>query len=95
MPVEGIKGFVKLTEIESGKTKVEMKTKIRIELYFFALVFFVIIIITGLLDEKSWPLWIYGLLPIGLLWFWWVYRIQEKGLFKRFKKYLSKDLKKP
>lgn len=91
-PVEGIKGFAKLSEMENGKITVEMRTKIRIELYFF-LIISVIIITVGLFSEKSWPIWTFSLFPIGLLWFWWVYRIQEKGLFKRLKKYLSTDLK--
>ena len=92
MPVEGIKGFAKLTEIESGKTKVEMTTKIRIELYLFT-VAFAIIIVAGLLDKEPWPSWVFGLSPFGLIWFWWIYRIQEKGLFKRLKEYIQTDLK--
>ena len=80
IPIEGIKGFAKLTEMKDGQTKVEMTTKVRVELYFFSVVF-AIIIAAGLLAEKPWPLWVFALFPLGLLWFWWVYRIQEKGLF--------------
>ena len=91
-PVEGIKGFAKLSELENGKTVVEMRTKIRIELYFF-LVISITMIAVGLFSKESWPIWSFALFPLGLLWFWWVYRIQEKGLFKKLKKYLSMDLK--
>ncbi|WP_224484674.1 hypothetical protein [Robertkochia aurantiaca] len=87
-PVEGIKGFAKMTELENGKTIVEMWTKIRIELYFF-LVNSIILIAIGLFSNESWPAWTFALFPLGLLWFWWVYRIQEKGLFKKLRIYLK------
>lgn len=91
LPVEGIKGFAKLSELENGKTKVDLTTKIRIELYFFTIIFGIILIAT-LLAKEPLPLWIYGLLPVGLIWFWWVYRIQEKGLFKKLKNYLKENV---
>ncbi|MBC7000855.1 hypothetical protein [Cytophaga sp. FL35] len=78
--------------MENGKTKVDLTTKIRIELYLFTLIF-LIIIIAGLISNETLPFWIYGLLPIGLVWFWWVYRVQEKGLFKKLTKYIEKDIK--
>lgn len=91
LPVEGIKGFAKLSELENGKTKVDLTTKIRIELYFFIIIFG-IILISALITKEPFPIWIYGLLPMGLIWLWWVYRIQEKALFKRLKKYINLDL---
>tara|TARA_Y100000991_G_scaffold178647_1_gene140954 strand:+ start:89 stop:532 length:444 start_codon:yes stop_codon:yes gene_type:complete len=90
LPTEGIKGFAKLTETEYGKTKVELNTKIRVELFLFTLIFLIIIMV-GLFSNESLPFWIYGLLPIGLVWFWWVYRIQEKDLFRKLKIYIETE----
>jgi hypothetical protein len=88
LPIEGIKGFAKLSELESGKTNVELTTKIRIELYFFTAISLVLGAV-GIFSKEPWPIWAFGLFPLGLIWFWWVYRLQEKGLFKRLKKYIN------
>lgn len=90
LPVEGIKGIAKISELNNGKTIVELNTKIRIELYFFAVISIVLISV-GLFSEEPWPIWTFAFFPIALLWFWWVYRLQEKGLFKRLKKYIAKN----
>jgi len=86
--VEGIKGYAKLKKIDNNKTKVELKTKVRIELYVF-LIIMTIIIPIGFIFEKDFPNWMILLLPAGILWFWFVYRVQEKMLFGKLKKYLT------
>lgn len=85
---DGIKGYANLIETESGKTKVSLKTKIRIELYFFLAVMVIATIAASASEEVflTWALW---LTPFGLLWFWFVYRIQERILFNKLKSYLS------
>ena len=85
---DGIKGYAKLTELSPNRTKVEMKTKIRIELYFF-LILMTIALIGGVYTGANLPTWLPWLLPAGLLWFWIIYRVQEKLLFKSLMKYLT------
>ncbi len=94
VPIEGIKGFAKLSEMKNGKTKVELITKVRIELYFFIAILSVLLVV-GLFSEKPWPVWTFTFFPLPLLWFWWIYRIQEKGFFNKLKKYLNSELKNP
>ncbi|MEP0212484.1 MAG: hypothetical protein ABJD66_04685 [Cellulophaga sp.] len=86
--VEGIKGFAELKKIGETKTKVELKTKVRIELYFF-LILMISISVIGLITQSDFPSWILLLIPFGLLWFWFVYRVQEKILFNKLKNYLT------
>lgn len=83
-PVEGIKGFAKLSETRDGKTKMELSTKVRIELYFFIAILLVLLAI-GLFSREPFPVWVFTLFPLILVWFWWIYRIQEKGLFNKLK----------
>ena len=78
-------------EMRDRKTNVELKTKIRIELYFFSLIS-IIMIAVGLFSNESWPKWTFALFPLGLLWLWWVYRMQEKTLFAKLKKYINTDI---
>jgi len=89
-PTEGIKGFAKLSEIENGKTKLELTTTVRIELYLLTLSFLILFAV-GLFSQEPWPVWTFLVFPLALLWFWWVYRIQEKRLFKKLKKYINRD----
>ena len=86
--VEGIKGFAELKKIGENRTKVELRTEVRIELYFF-LIILTFICVVGLATQTDFPLWILVLIPVGLLWFWFVYRVQEKMLFGKMKKYLT------
>ena len=86
--VDGIKGFAELERIGESKTQVLMKTKVRIELYFF-LVILSVICVAGLTTQSDFPIWILLLIPVGLLWFWFVYRVQEKMLFKKLREYLT------
>ena len=87
---EGIKGFAELKEVENNTTQIHLKTKVRIELYFFLSIFIVFYII-GLASEGKIPDWFPLILPCGLLWFWFVYRIQENILFASLKNYLIKN----
>ncbi|WP_109853421.1 hypothetical protein [Aquimarina sp. AU58] len=87
--IDGIMGYAKLTELDSDRTKVELKTKVRIELYIFVgfiTLFYIIFSVSGedFFDLKPWYL------PLILIWFWFVYRVQEKILFYMFKKHLGK-----
>lgn len=86
--VDGIGGFAELKRIGENKTHVALKTKVRIELYFF-LVVLTIICIVGIATQSDFPIWILLLIPAGLLWFWFVYRVQEKILFKKLRNYIE------
>ncbi|BFP40581.1 hypothetical protein FGF1_14260 [Flavobacteriaceae bacterium GF1] len=87
--VEGIKGYARLSETAYGKIKISLTTKVRIELYFF-LAAMVIAIIAVLGSKDNFPIWMIWLTPLGLLWFWFVYRMQEQILFNKLKNYLTK-----
>ena len=89
---DGIKGYGKLIELENGNTKIDLKTKIRIELYFVTVIPLLAIIVS-FLSNKEVPLWSILLYPIIILWFWFVYRFQEKILFNKVKKYINFELK--
>ncbi|WP_452219893.1 hypothetical protein [Lacinutrix salivirga] len=86
---DGIKGYGKLSETGNGNTRIELKTKMRIELY-FALFVFVFIFFCGYMAGENFPIWIYLLLPISILWFWFIFRMQEKRLFEKFKNYINR-----
>jgi len=86
---DGIKGYGNLSETGNGNTRIKLKTKLRIELY-FALFVFVFIFFCGFMADENFPIWIYFLLPISLLWFWFIFRIQEKRLFEKFKNYIKR-----
>jgi len=85
---DGIKGYGKLIETGNGSIRIELKTKLRIELY-FTLFVFIFIFFCGYMAEGNFPFWIYLLLPVSLVWFWFVFRLQEKRLFEKFKKYIN------
>ena len=86
--IDGIKGYGHIKEIKSGKTHIELKSKIRVELYFMVFVFS-FIFFCGYMSGEGFPLWVYLLLPICLIWFWFVLRVQEKRLFENFKTYIN------
>ena len=85
--------------LEFNGTIHELKEKIRfnrerkfdfewIELYFITFVFS-FIFFCGYMSGEEFPLWVYLLQPISLIWFWFVLRVQEKRLFKNFKTYID------
>lgn len=90
--IDGIKAYVKLTQLNNGKTRVTLSTKVRIELYFFASIP-ILAITVGFLTDNEIPLWLFLIIPFIVLWFWFVYRVQEKSLFGKIKNYISMDLK--
>ena len=71
-----------------------MTTKVRVELYFF-LAMFAFIYVVGLASETDIPEWFPLIIPVCLLWFWFVYRVQEKMLFARLKNYLMNNKNAP
>lgn len=85
---DGIKGFGKLTQLKNGKTQIDLKTKFRIELYFIAIIPILTILITFLSGKEVPPSSIF-LFPFILLWFWLIYRVQEKILFRKFRNYIK------
>ncbi len=87
--VEGIKGYAHLSETASGKIKVLLRTKIRIELY-FVLAAMVIATIAAFVLKEEFPIWMLWLTPVSLFWLWFVYRMQEQILFNKLKNYLTK-----
>lgn len=87
---DGIKGFGKLTELKSGKTQIDLNTKLRVELYFIAIIPIITILITFLSGKEVPPLSVF-LLPFILLWFWFIYRFQEKILFSKFRDYIKAE----
>ncbi|MEM6963978.1 MAG: hypothetical protein AAF573_04365 [Bacteroidota bacterium] len=87
--VDGIKGYGTIKDLkENNKIEIQLKTKVRIEMYFITGIF-VFFFVVGILSKEKFPIWIYFLLPIFLIWFWGVYRIQENSLFKKVKQHLK------
>ncbi|SNR62431.1 hypothetical protein [Flavobacterium sp. ov086] len=85
---DGIKGFGKLIELKNGKTQIDLNTKLRIELYFMGIIPILAIFIT-FLRGKEIPSWSIFLFPFIILWFWSIYRFQEKILFRKFRNYIK------
>ncbi|GGW99934.1 hypothetical protein [Salegentibacter mishustinae] len=83
--MEGIRGFGKIEKIDNNSTRLILSTKIRFELY-FVLILFSIVIFAQIINDTKIPFWSIIIFPVILLWFWLVLRIQEKLLFKKFKK---------
>jgi len=86
---DGIKGYGRFQEKENGKVLIELTTKVRPEMYMIIGVFFIILFFPLFIDE-NFPLWIFLTFPVFIVWFWWVYRFQEKRLFKKLKEDLMK-----
>ena len=89
---DGIKGYAKITELNSGNTKIELTTRLRIEMYFIGILS-VILLLIFLFSNQKMPVWILFLSPVMIIWFWIVYRFQEKRLFEKVRKYLKTELK--
>ncbi|MBO6845844.1 MAG: hypothetical protein JJ885_16010 [Muricauda sp.] len=87
---DGIKGYAKLTELNNGKTKIELRTQLRVEMYIIGVLFLVFLSIF-LFSNENLPLWILFLFPAMILWFGFVYRFQEKRLFEKVRQYLTKE----
>lgn len=85
---DGINGYAKLTSLNNGKTKVDLSTKLRTEMYLFGALCFVVLLIVTLSNGKL-PIWSLFIYPITIVWFWYVYRFQEKKLFEEVKTYLA------
>ena len=86
--VDGIKGYGNFDEKGNNKIEIHLTTKLRIELYFI-LGIFVFFFVGAIFMKEVFPIWIYFLLPICLIWFWFVLRVQEKSLSKKVKQHLS------
>jgi hypothetical protein len=85
--VDGIKGYGTIDGKENNKIEIHLTTKLRFELYFI-LGIFVSFFIGVIFIKEIFPIWIYALFSICLIWFWWVLRIQENLLFKKVKQHL-------
>ena len=81
--LDGIKGFAEFKRNGGNKTHILMKIKVQIELYFF-LIILTIICVAGLAAQSDFPNSLLLLIPFVPVWFWLVYRIQEKMLLKNF-----------
>lgn len=85
---DGIKGYGELINLNNEKSKIVLKTKMRIELYIFAILSLLFPFIYVFSDEIL-PIWILFVLPFTLVWFWFVYRFQEKILFDKVENYIK------
>lgn len=90
---DGIRAFAKLTELGDGTTRIDLKTKLRAEFYFLIGIP-ILAILASLLTDEHITFWNILPTPLIVLWFWFVYRLQEKILFRRVKKYILVDLSK-
>lgn len=84
----GILGYATILSEEDSTTKIILKTKVRIELYLLA-GFMILANLIGLItqDDISYVTLLY--IPLILIWFWLIYRFQEKILFKKLKSVLN------
>ena len=80
----GIKVFFEIEEVEPAKYYLNFSTKLRIEHFFFAILFLFIIIGTSLSSDTPFyvPLFMFALWGVTHLWFHFVFRWQEQGLIE-------------
>lgn len=88
---DGIKGYAKLTELNNGNTKIELSTKLRVEMYVIGILS-IIFPLVFIFSNENIPIWTLFLFPIAIIWFWFVYRFQEKILFEKVRKYIKMEL---
>ena len=89
---DGIKGYGTLTELNNGNTQIHLTTKLRVEMYFIGILSAIFFLVAIFSNEKF-PIWLFFLFPIMLVWFWFVYRFQEKRLFQKVRNYIKIELK--
>ena len=87
---DGISGLATLSELNNGKTIVNLKTKIRPELYLFITITILLLTI-GMYIKYDFPMELFWILPFGTIWFWIFFRIQERILFGKVRKYLAEN----
>ncbi len=85
----GISLNARIIESSDQKIIISLSTFPRFELFIIGL-FSIFFFFYYILSEEYMPFWVLLIMPIALLWFWYIYRSQEKGLLKDFKKYLKK-----
>ncbi len=86
--VDGIKGYASLAEKTESKVEVKLKTKVRIELIVSG-VLFLLLTLFGYIKKEVFLLNNHYIFLVALIWFWFVYRVQEQLLFNKLKKYLQ------
>lgn len=87
--VNPIKIHAAIIPIENSKVKIVFTTKLRMELIFLA--FFCILTMYAYFFGKGTVSMLINLIPIGtIIWFWYIYRLQEKMLLERIEGYLRK-----
>jgi hypothetical protein len=84
----GINGYITIQNTHTSPLKLQLKTKIKPEVIFITVISLILIIAVSLSNEDI-PTWFFLLLPFAVLWNWFVYRIQEKMLFSKFKNLIS------
>lgn len=93
MNFDGIKGEAIITQVSDEKIKIQMKTNVRVEIYFFMIVWAIAFILNFFVKLAP-PFLIFLTFPFGLIILWNIYRIQEYLLFKKVKKYIEVELSK-
>lgn len=88
----GIQLFGEIKSLENSKSELRLFTKFRIE-YIITIVFFIAIFYVDIFGDEKIPIWLYLLLPILLLWFQFVYRVQEKSLLNEVLSDIEKKIK--
>jgi hypothetical protein len=90
--IEGIKVFGEIKKKSNSTSILKITTKVRIELVFIC-VFWIGMILFQIFGNEKVPLWVNMIMfPVTLIWFWFVYRIQEKSLMNKVVKEIKNAL---
>lgn len=87
--LEGIKIYSKII-MSDEETKIRFYTKIRSEIYLFLILSIVLPVVFYNNKEECFPIWVYFLMPMLLIFFGFVYRVQEKILLVSVREYFKK-----
>jgi len=88
--IEGIKIYCKIIKQPDSTVLIRITSKLRIELIVISIVWLGVIFLQ-IFGNEEFPLWInIVLFPMVLLWFGFVYRVQEKALLKKVEKKIKR-----
>lgn len=90
LATKGITAFGTIQSVNADNLTIRLKTKIRTEIYICCMIALIMLIAMFFNNGKS-PFWAFLFSIILVLWFNWIYMIQNRGLIEKITRYF--DLK--
>lgn len=87
-PIKGITLFGKIEQADTQTLTIRLRTKIRVEVYFFCVIA-LISLIAMIVNIGTAPFWPFLFPLVAIVWFNWIYMIQFEGLMRKVKVYFG------